>query len=396
MTVRTEALRPASFRGVRFRVDSADIEAGRRVQVHEYPQRDKPYTEDLGRATRGFSVTGFVIGDDYVQQANKLLTELEKAGPGELVHPWLGTLQVVLRDPARVRWASGSLGVARFELQFVEAGDLVFPSVQTSTQAASRVAADKVTAASVQTFTKSFKVAGVSDFVEAAAQSKVGVLAKSLVGKLPALPGLVDARAFAKTAEGWRNSIKDPSKLAASISGALNFSSYIGQAADLRSVANGLLALLKSKELSQPLPPSVYTGSRQQAWANESALNGMTRQLVLAQAVGASSVATLPVYEDVVSLRGDLADAIDHESLTASGDVYRALTELRSAAWTDLTDRARSSARLRVIRPGAVLPALVLSHGLYGTADRADEIVARNRIRHPGFVPPVDLKVLSS
>ena len=47
-----EDLRPASFRGVSFQVDVASLSAGRRVQVHEYPQRDQPWVEDLGRATR--------------------------------------------------------------------------------------------------------------------------------------------------------------------------------------------------------------------------------------------------------------------------------------------------------------------------------------------------------
>lgn len=396
MSKRISALQPASFRGVKFCVESGDVEAGRRVQVHEYPQRDKPYIEDLGRSTRGFSVVGFVVGDDYMAQANKLLAELERPGAGELIHPWLGALQVTLREPARVRFERGSLGVARFDLQFVEAGELVFPSVQTSTQAASRVAADKVTAAAVKTFAKTFKVYGVSDFVGSVAQSKVGALAGTLIGKLPSLPALGDARAFAKAAEGWRNSINDPAKLASDIAGTLNVSSYISKASDLRAVANGLLVLLKSKELEQPLPPSVYTGSRQQAWANESALKGLTRQVVLAQAVGMSSAAELPVYDDAVSLRAAMVDAIDAESMHGSGEVYRALTEARAAVWSDLTDRARNSARLKVVRPGQMVPALVLSHSLYGTADRADEIVARNRVRHPGFVPPIDLQVLST
>lgn len=42
-----DRLRDASFRGVPFSVDDDDASFGRRVQLHEYPKRDKPYTEDL-------------------------------------------------------------------------------------------------------------------------------------------------------------------------------------------------------------------------------------------------------------------------------------------------------------------------------------------------------------
>jgi prophage DNA circulation protein len=39
------------------------------------------------------------------------------------------------------------------------------------------------------------------------------------------------------------------------------------------------------------------------------------------------------------------------------------------------------------VRFSATLPALVVAHRVYGDATRADEIVSRNRVRHPGFVP---------
>ncbi len=43
----------AFFRGVPFYVERAELEAGRRLQVHTFPNRETPYTEDLGRLPRG-------------------------------------------------------------------------------------------------------------------------------------------------------------------------------------------------------------------------------------------------------------------------------------------------------------------------------------------------------
>ena len=124
----SDSLRPASFRGVPFQVESTELGAGRRTQLHEYPQRDKPYVEDLGRATRDLSFYGFVVGEDYVDQANSLLSALEEAGPGTLVHPWFGTLQVSLKEPARVSF-DAALGVARFSMAFIESGELAEPEL---------------------------------------------------------------------------------------------------------------------------------------------------------------------------------------------------------------------------------------------------------------------------
>ncbi len=73
-------LRLASFRGTAFQVNDADLGAGRRMQVHEYPQRDMPWVEDLGRATREISIEGFLIGTYYIAQANRLLAALEASG----------------------------------------------------------------------------------------------------------------------------------------------------------------------------------------------------------------------------------------------------------------------------------------------------------------------------
>ncbi|MBW9304503.1 hypothetical protein FHB95_17445 [Escherichia coli] len=39
-----DRLQDASFRGVPFKVEEESAGTGRRVETHEYPNRDKPYT----------------------------------------------------------------------------------------------------------------------------------------------------------------------------------------------------------------------------------------------------------------------------------------------------------------------------------------------------------------
>lgn len=398
----SDDLRPASFRGVPFQVESTELGAGRRTQLHEYPQRDKPYVEDLGRATRDLSFSGFVVGEDYVKQANALLGALEEPGPGTLIHPWFGTLKVSLKDTARVSFDAG-LGQARFSMSFVEAGELEFPSSQTSTQAASRIAAADLEKASVKSFADRFSIKGFQDFVAAAASGNLGnmlgIISSSEIGKV-----LGFANSLANTVSTAIALISNPATLGFKILGAFGLSGLATTVAAWANIVRSLSRVGTSKKLADPPPPAVYTPSRQQAYVNTCAVNALGRQALIAQAVGASSLVGTKVdstarpvvcHTDLVAVRNELIAAIDQESLIASDEVYTALMKARAAVWKDLTTRARESARLTSLTPNEVLPAVVVSYDYYEDAARDSDIVARNRIRHPGFVPVLPLKVLT-
>ena len=261
MNLFCQQLRPASFRGIAFQVSDSDVGAGRRVQVHEYPQRDLPWIEDLGRATRAISFEGFLIGSDYIAQANRLLAALESAGPGTLGHPWFGSMQVCLAQPARVRFDAG-LGMATVSMSFVEAGDLSFPTPTQSTQAVSRLTADGLASAAISDFASRFTVSGYQSFVSAAAQGQLGTMLGFLgSGQLGQLLGLSTSTANDITqVAAWSEAVKV-------ITGASRSSSM------------------------QPLGATAsVTPSRQQINANSVALYGLGRQLLLAQVVGISSL----------------------------------------------------------------------------------------------------------
>lgn len=394
-------LRPASFRGIAFKVENTELSAGRRTQVHEYPQRDKPYVEDLGRATRDLTFSGFVVGEDYVKQANELLGALEEAGPGTLIHPWFGTLKVTLKDPARVAFDAG-LGVARFSMSFVEAGEMAFPSSEESTQAASRLAASNLETVAVQSFTDQFDIKGFQDFVSAAANGALGdmlgIVSSSEIGKI-----LGFANSLAKTVATAISFISNPASLGWMLVGAFGLSGIATTFAAWSSIVRSLCRIGGSKSLSKSSATG-YTPSRQQAITNTNAVNALCRRALIAQAVGASSLVGTALdanarpavaHADMMAIRNDLVAVIDQECLTADDAAFVALMQARHAVWKDLTTRARDSARLDTLTPNEVLPALVLAYDYYEDAARDSDIVSRNAIRHPGFVPVIPLKVLT-
>jgi prophage DNA circulation protein len=128
------SLQPASFRGIPFQAVGATIRSGQRAAVHEYPYRDTPLTEPLGKSARQYVVEGFLVGDDVAAQYQNLLTALEADGPGTLVHPVFGQLQVVALPISETEQNLAGRYVS-FRLIFVEAGSVLYPTTGQDSQA---------------------------------------------------------------------------------------------------------------------------------------------------------------------------------------------------------------------------------------------------------------------
>lgn len=113
-----DSLYGASFRGVDFDIPDTRQEVGRRVQRFWFPGRDDTVHQDLGAHEGPIGVTGLIVGGDYVARARALRAAFLEPGPGTLVHPWLGEIEVVLAQPATITFSEREMRVARFEAQF--------------------------------------------------------------------------------------------------------------------------------------------------------------------------------------------------------------------------------------------------------------------------------------
>lgn len=395
-----DSLRPASFRGVGFQVDGSGLEAGRRNQIHEYPQKDQPYIQDLGRGTRRIEVEAFVVGADYVAQAGSLLAAIETAGPGALVHPWLGSMQVSVLG-CRVSFDKG-LGVARFALSFVEAGLLEFPTASSSTAAASRTQAGGLLASLQSSFAGVFKTLGYINYVANQAIVYYGKVLTVLANPTFALSSALGFSTLPGNLTSLANLISNPSGL---IAGFTNLVDLSGKAksgalgttdAALIPIIANLTNMASSVALAAPASSSYATATMQQDAANQAAVYAAARQALLVQAIGISSYLQCSVYDDTNAVKVQLAAALDAETLlTDDDDLYQSLMDARAAMWNDLTTRSENSARLTTLTPPMVLPMLAIAYDYYQDAGRADEMIARNKIINPGFVPVETLLVLS-
>ncbi|WYX30250.1 hypothetical protein WJ976_01920 [Achromobacter denitrificans] len=106
--------------------------------------------------------------------------------------------------------------------------------------------------------------------------------------------------------------------------------------------------------------------------------------------------------EDIVTAQDALDQAevileeIDHEleAYDPPPAIAAALIRLRVAIVRDVSEQADRLAHRSVFTTQALLPALVIAQRVYQDGTRADELVERNQVRHPMFVPAGQLEVL--
>ena len=90
-------LQNASFRGVRFEVESVQDSGEKALCVHEYPYRSGAEVEDMGRKPHIIPVTAIFWGTAYESGVRQLVAAFEETGPGELIHPVFGSITVAVR-----------------------------------------------------------------------------------------------------------------------------------------------------------------------------------------------------------------------------------------------------------------------------------------------------------
>jgi prophage DNA circulation protein len=125
-------LMPASFRNAYFHCESNARESGRRIVEHEFPKKDLPYAEDMGRMARSFTIRAYLIVfqreqdsslfmKDYRIPRDRLIDALEREGPGELQLP-TQPKQIVVCTRYRLNEEERFGGYCTMDITFQEYG----------------------------------------------------------------------------------------------------------------------------------------------------------------------------------------------------------------------------------------------------------------------------------
>jgi prophage DNA circulation protein len=391
-----EQLQKGSFRGAPFLWQRAEGEVGRKTARHDYPQRDEAYIEDLGKAPREFTLEVFVLGSDYMAARDKLIAALEEPGPGTLVHPTMGSLRVALSGRVRISESTDEGGMARFTIPLVLAGDNKYPTASADTAGAVVTRADAALGKTAGNFGAVMTVGGKPGFVADDIQAMAGAALTAIDGVRAAMAGPLVPQALTKfqtTARqiqgGLSALIRTPLAMAGEFQGFMAGISTLSESP--LDIFRAYRRLFGFGADLKPVP--LTTPNRIQQAANRQALVSLVQGTAVIEA--ARTVASFDFttdvtsYQEAAAIRTELADRLDAlaEAPDCDDATYQALTDLRAAVVRDITARGADLARIVSYAPRTTLPALVVAHMLYGDAAKTDVIIARNRLRHPGFVP---------
>jgi len=462
-----------SFRGVGFFAQGSTLSVGRRTVRHDIPGRNAPVFEDIGLAAREFGVEALLVGPDYDLDRDRLLNALEQPGPGTLVHPWYGEIEVTVPDPARISETTANGGMCLISFRAVRYEAVEVEPVEADTQAELVVAADALDEAIVESFDEEFDVLSTIEDVRnsiVASISRATQAINAVRGDIESALSIVTdtAAQIDALADSAASLILAPVALVnglksvvASVVGAINtVQNAVGQvinlvggggvttgttastagliatqatvtaaelspvrggrtapaqkAALLMSVARDLAGTNRALEIAQGQgdpPPSaqvdgtfatgpyifgdqepeipVTTPTRQLEADNRAAFIEAFRVTVTTEVVRQIAALEFDDADQAEAIRDELAAQLSYlASTTQFNDAaYAAYVDLRVALNRHFARVAVDLPALADYTPSASVPALVVAYELYGDPTRDREIILRNNVQHPGFVP---------
>ncbi|MBA1321186.1 DNA circularization protein [Pseudomonas plecoglossicida] len=465
MTTWRDQLHPASFRGVPFFVDSDSMPAGRRTQVHEYPQRDKPLVEDMGRVTREIKLEAFVIGEQFIELRDNLLNALDKPGAGELIHPWYGRLMATATE-CDVSHERREGGMARFSLMFVEEGEKGFPAGVPNTARQLEDSSESLLESAIARYKAVMAVVNRARLAVVALQNGIAAIQMAIAAELRQITGLISSVEalvdmlinapgnFAAMIRGqfasvggnsrssgyrWGATDSASSAAAASLEADPEFARTVAalpeQQPEFASFADSARAITAQIEQAQLLAGEVLQAAASSGSSSSNSVTAVLGGTATAQVVNAArelvrdalivlAVRTaaampvvrapeplstfpsleqqaiapiqrpdVPVTADVVAVRDAIEAALWSAGQVAPHEHFEVLQVVRKQVRAHLTEVARAGVRLTVVTARESVPAVVLAYRQYGDATRASEIVTRNKVQHPGFLPAGPLAI---
>jgi prophage DNA circulation protein len=392
-----DALLPASFNGVPFYVENLDKNFGRRKVDNEYPLRDDPYIEDLGRLPRRFKLKAYFAGDFFAAERALLEAALERSSTaGTLILPTYGILRVWVGECASSETRAGG-SYATIDMEFTQDGGASSPLSITDTASALLDGLNDLVPFLVAAYVARVAISLAASVVQSligqqlvTANTQFGMLPQSTIGALTfdfaAAPGDAVATASAVTtafAAAAANVVaaQPVAQPANAVSGSVPLQ-------PLPADPSGGLAAMASFGSALTQPPAAALPAL-----------GIAQTALLALIQGAALMGVVTIYAQLdwqsaqaaAAAREALQDLLDAQVAAAADagnfDLFRAWRAISQQAIGDMVSRAQNLPNLVSYQVGASIPALTLAQLLYQDGSQADGLVALNDVAHPLFMP---------
>ena len=385
-----ENFQAASFRGVSFLVNTETVERGKKVVLHEYPNSDVRFAEELGKIPPTFRIEAIIHGEDVISQRLRLENALEASGQEKLVHPVYGELDVMVLDFS-VTSNQTSFGEIRFSINFAQSRLNVSPAPTVTSETAVTKAAEDARTELDADLEDKFEVPDtVQNFT--AITDKATELWESTQDSINAVVDLVSEKAatFNRVVRTSVNNVFSIVQSAADLKDSVSL--IIDTALDTARSPEQLLAAWTSL-LSTPLFPIGNTNTLQQTQKerNNALLSEHMRLTALANTYEATIYTNFNTDVELEAAKSFLDDnyieylfrVIDDLkednviSITGTQAVRIAFANLRNIAQKVFDEKEKAVFRIVNITPGNTSMALT-AYRYYGNLDFIDFLTTLN------------------
>jgi len=393
-------LRSGSFKGIPFKVQDSDREGSRRLVINKYPFRDIPFTEDLGRNEKKWSISGYIVGPDYMQDRDALIDAVENGGTGSLIHPYYGTVNAIAGE-WRFKESQTEGGYVSFSIGFVEPGENIFPDGAPLPSALVSLEADALIDVVRTDFINNIQVDAVAEWVR---DSYSGGLtqASDIFNDIQNLGGINSqgTTALINQAADWVANVADLKIPSLSLIG------------DIQATADKLITTFKGLRDLAPSAndsganldqfstyaidrsPSI-TAQATVSNSNSAVTETFIKTVALANEAKAATEQEFTSYTEAITARKVLLDKIDVLAGETTNDtVYEQFRAVRQTVAIAIPADEVSLPRITIIKTKQDTPSLVLAYDVYGDVSKEADIIARNNVRNPCFIPGGEVTVL--
>ncbi|MDR1656126.1 MAG: DNA circularization N-terminal domain-containing protein [Deltaproteobacteria bacterium] len=405
--------RQGLFGGAPFYTAQTQDSFGRRGVHHEFPYKDRGLWDDLGAKDAERKIEVYVtnkLSGGFTSARDALKAALDK-GDGELVHPWLGRHKVVCTDYA-ITHVEEELGVCRFSITFIDC-DTAAAKPKANPVSGLLGSCGRALAKLAELTADTFTLRGALAYVSSITGGRLGQFLDKVQGSVAVIDKVVAVmRPFVDTALKVYGLVRTAD---------FSLSGFLGDKVDFLKVS---FTSLESTSLTKELVgvvslSSPAAGSPAQAYAHLTGLSDMAATMpswvAPPRAVTAKSVAMITNNLDSMSLLFQGAAAIEsaklipflefeHQEqaesikvdflsrfdallLKVDDELYRLLVGVTAAALEIISLKTPSLAKLGHKTLLADLPSVVLAYDLYENLELESDLVGRNGIVHPGWVP---------
>lgn len=380
-------LRPASFRGVSFFVESHQYVGGRRVTFHEFPDRDIPYPEDLGKVGETFKIDGYLLGDDIKTQKEKMKAAANAKGPAELVHPYFGNIKV----------QCGAFGIdeqksegryVKITFQFYEAGDNRFPNNNDDKQDVLQDKALSALAAAKGAFDNGFSIDNLPGFAVETARKSVNQAADAFEKATKGLALKADQiSALAFNIRNLRAEVNDLIQAPAALSQRLqdSFTLLQNSLGGNKEAFQAISTLTNFQTVSDPAP--FITPTRVKETENKYVFDNFMKQTATVNAAQVASQTEFISTNETVEVREELVNNLETQILNTPDDaVFQTLSDLKAQVVRVLPDADTQLPNVQQYETKATVPSIVLAYDLFENLESESDLIERNKIKNPAFI----------